>query len=64
MDTAGTPRELLLGDYWHRTMCAIVQEIRKGWALYEPHLSDRKGNESSLTQMNYALDGVGGRRKS
>ena len=57
-------KSLLLEDYWHGMMCAIVGGIQKGLALYEPHLSDRKSNESSLTQMSYALDGVGGRRKS
>ena len=37
-------KSLLLEDYWHGTMCAIVGDIQKGWALYEPYLSDRKSN--------------------
>ena len=57
-------KSLLLKDYWHGTMCAIVEDIQKGWTLYKPNLSDRKSNESRLTQMSYASDGVGGRRKS
>ena len=40
------------------------RDIQKGWALYKPHLSDRKSNESNLTQMSYASDGVCSRRKS
>ena len=40
---------LLLKDYWHGMMCAIVGGIQMGSALCEPHLSDRESNESSLT---------------
>ena len=57
-------KSLLLKDYWHGMMSAIVGGIPKGSDLYEPRLSDRKSNESSLTQMSYASDGVGGKRKS
>ena len=55
-------KSLLLKDYWHGMMCAIVGGIQMGLALYEPHLSDRESNKSSLTQMSYVLGGVGGRR--
>ena len=43
---------------------ATVGDIQKGWAFFKPHLSDRKRDLSSLTQMSYASDGVSGRRKS
>jgi hypothetical protein len=39
---------------------ATVGEIQKGWAFFEPHLSDRKSDVSSLTKMSYALGGAGG----
>ena len=55
-------KSFLFKDYWHGMMCAIVGGIQMGSALYEPHLSDRESNESSLTQMSYVLGGVGGRR--
>ena len=42
-------KSLLLKDYWHGMMCAIVGGIQMGSVLYEPHLSDRESNESSLT---------------
>ena len=32
-----------------------VGGIQMGSVLYEPHLSDRESNESSLTQMSYVL---------
>ena len=35
-------RSLLLKDYWHGMMCAIVGVIQMGSALYKPHLSDRE----------------------
>ena len=44
-------------------MCAIVGGIQMGSALYEPHLSDRESNESSLTQMVRVSGGVDGRRR-
>ena len=55
-------RSLLLKDYWHGMMCAIVGGIQMGSALYEPHSTDRESNKSSVTQMSYVLGGVGGRR--
>ena len=53
---------LLLKDYWHGMMCAIVRGIQMGSTLYKPHLSDRESNKSRLTQMIYVLGGVSGRR--
>ena len=44
---------LLLKDFWHGMMCAIVGGIQMGLTLYKPHLSDRESNESRLTQMIY-----------
>ena len=53
---------MLLKDYWHGMMWAIVGGLQMGPALYDPHLSDKGSNKSSLTQMSYVLGGVGGRR--
>ena len=49
-------KSLLLKDYWHGMMCAIVGGIQMGLALYKPHLSDRESNKSSLAQMSYVLE--------
>ena len=46
---------LLLKDYRHGMMCAIVGGIQIGSALYKPHLSDRESNKSRLTQMIFVL---------
>ena len=54
---------LLLKDYWHGMLCAIVGGLQLGLTVYKPCLSDRESNESSLTQMVHVSGGVDGRRR-